>query len=229
MKDITGFLAGAVMLAAVGVGLLTAARVQGHLADAQEQAATRQYADARASLDAAEGYLRFGRWIPGLGARTVNEVKARQAALLYWQGDYASVLPTQAEPVAAVDESNLALQFVVANAAFRVGFGAATERDAAVQALTDAANGYSTVLKNESWHEDAAHNYEYVVRLRDEIAKGRRPPSQQAQQGQELGENGAPSSATSMKGFEIYVPLEGNEKTPEGGEAGKSSPNQRKG
>jgi hypothetical protein len=32
-----------------------------------------------------------------------------------------------------------------------------------------------------------------------------------------------------MKGFEIYVPLEGNERSPEGGEAGKASETQRKG
>ena len=32
-----------------------------------------------------------------------------------------------------------------------------------------------------------------------------------------------------LKGFEIYIPLEGNERTPAGGEAGKSDPNKRKG
>jgi hypothetical protein len=68
-----------------------------------------------------------------------------------------------------------------------------------------------------------------VVRLRDEIAKGRRPPTPAPQEGSDLGEGGAPTPATSMKGFEIYIPLEGNERTPEGGEAGKASAKQRKG
>jgi len=48
-------------------------------------------------------------------------------------------------------------------------------------------------------------------------------------QGDDLGESGAPSPATTLKGFEIYIPLEGNERTPEGGEAGKAEAKQRKG
>jgi hypothetical protein len=127
-----------------------------------------------------------------IGEATVREVRARQAALQYWQGDYAKVLPAQAEPVAAVDESNVELQLVVANAAYRSGLKGVTERTAAIQALTEAANGYLTVLKNNTWHEQAAYNYEYVIRLRDEVTKGRKPPSDQAQQGMELGESGAP-------------------------------------
>ena len=66
--------------------------------------------------------------MPRVGDETVREVRARQAALQYWQGDYAKVLPAQAEPVAAVDESNVELQLVVANAAFRTGLKGATDR-----------------------------------------------------------------------------------------------------
>jgi hypothetical protein len=230
MKSITGFVVAAIVFALAGTVALTAARLQRHMADAQEQASTLQYAKAQESLDAAEAYLEYGRWLPFIGDRSLKEVRARKAALQYWQGDYEGVLPAQAEPVAAVDESNVELQLVVANAAFRNGVTRAQDRTAAVQALNEAANGYLTVLKNNTWHEDAAHNYEYVIRLRDEVAKGRRPPSpQEAQKGADLGEGGAPTPATTTKGFEIYVPLEGNERTPEGGEAGKASPNQRKG
>jgi hypothetical protein len=138
-------------------------------------------------------------------------------------------LPAQAEPVAAVDETNVDLQLVVANAAFRNGLKGAPDRLAAVQILNEAANGYLTVLKNNTWHEEAAYNYEYVIRLRDEIQKARKPPSDQPQQGMDLGESGAPSDATSTKGFQIYVPLQGDEKSPEGGDAGKASEKQRKG
>ncbi|MNC84655.1 hypothetical protein D3C83_02140 [compost metagenome] len=140
------------------------------------------------------------------------------------------MLPAGVEPVAAVDESNPDLQLVVANAAYRAGLARAKERTETLQALNDAVNGYAVVLRNDRWNEDAAHNYEYVVRLRDEMAKGRRqPPPPQPQQGGDLGESGAPSPATTTSGFEIYVPLEGNERTPEGGEAGKADAKQRKG
>jgi hypothetical protein len=229
MKSITALLAGALIFAAVGLIALTAARVERHLADAQEQMATLQYADAAASLDAAEGYLDSAQWLPFVGDESLNEVRARRAALLYWQGDYAGVLPQQVEPVAAVDEANVELQLVVANAAFRVGLGGAKDRATALQALNDAANGYATVLRNATWLEDAAHNYEYAIRLRDQVAKGGRPPAPSPQAGADLGEGGAPTPATTMKGFEIYIPLEGSERTPEGGEAGKAAAKQRKG
>jgi len=230
MKSITALLIGAVLVAGIGVAAQTVSRFQRHMADAQEQIATLQYPQAKESLDAAEQYLQYGRWIPGIGESSLKEVRARKAALLYWQGDYESVLPAQAEPVALVDESNVELQLVVANAAHRFGQAKARTREEILQALNDSASGYSTVLKNDVWHEDAAYNYEYIVRLRDDIARGRRPPvPQQGDAAADLGEQGAPSPDTSMKGFQIYVPLEGNERTPEGGEAGKAGERQRKG
>ena len=229
MKSITAFLITAVLFVIVGMVSLTASRMQGHLADAQERVATLRYAEAQESLDAAEGYLEYAQYLPWVGGQSLQEVRARKAALLYWQGKYDAVLPVQAEPVAAVDESNATLQLVVANAAFRVGLTDTKERTALVQALSEAANGYAIVLKNDRWQEDAAHNYEYVIRLRDQIAKGQKPPMPPPEQGAELGEGGAPTPATTLKGFEIYIPLEGNERTPEGGEAGKSDPTKRKG
>ena len=53
--------------------------------------------------------------------------------------------------------------------------------------------------------------------------------SEQPEQGMDLGESGAPSEATTTKGFQIYVPLQGEEKAPEGGDAGKASEKARKG
>lgn len=229
MKSVTAYLVAAAVFFAAGVVALTASRLERTLADAQERSSTQQYALAQTSLDNAQGYLRYARWVPKVGEETIREVRAREAALQYWQGDYQKVLPAQAEPVAAVDDSNVELQLVVANAAFRNGLKGVTERNAAIQVLNEVANGYMTVLKNNIWHEEAAFNYEYVVRLRDEIAKGRRPPSDQPQQGMDLGESGAPSEATSTKGFQIYVPLQGEEKAPEGGDAGKASEKARKG
>lgn len=229
MKSITVLLVAGLVFAGLGAVALTAARLERHMADAQEQLATLQYAEAQASLEAAEDYLETAQWLPFVGDASLNEVRARKAALLYWQGDYDGVLPQQVEPVAAVDEDNVELQFVVANAAFRVGLGGAKDRASALQALNDAANGYATVLRNATWLEDAAHNYEYAIRLRDQIAKGGRPPAPSPQTGADLGEGGAPTPATTMKGFEIYIPLEGSERTPDGGEAGKATAKQRKG
>ena len=229
MKSVTAYLVAALVFLAAGIAGLTASRLERTLADVQERTSTQQYRLAQESLADADGYLRYARWVPGVGEQTTREIRARQAALLYWQGDFAKVLPAQAEPVAAVDESNVELQLVVANAAFRAGLKGVTERAAALQALNEIANGYMTVLKNNTWHEEAAYNYEYVIRLRDEIAKGRRPPSDQVTQDMELGSRGAPADATTTKGFQIYIPLQGDEKSPEGGDAAKAAEKTRKG
>jgi hypothetical protein len=174
--------------------------------------------------------------MPWIGSDAVREVAAKKAALDYWRGNYDELLP-EGDPVAAVDEANVPMQLVVANAVFRDTLAkslaakpttASADRAALVQALDQAASGYMTVLKAEQFHEDAAFNYEFTVRLRDQVAKGQRPPSQQAENA-DLGESGAPSPATSTEGFEIYVPLESTEKTPAGGDAGKTSPRDRKG
>jgi hypothetical protein len=228
VKSVTVLLIAAIVFAGAGAAALSASRLQRHLADAQERMTTLQYTQAQESLAAADGYLNYARWLPRVGDGVVREIRAREAALQYWQGHYENVLPAQAEPVAAVDESNDELQLVVANAAYRVGLKGATDKASALQALSEAANGYLTVLKNNTWHEEAAHNYEYVIRLRDEIQRGRKAPEQPAQK-MDMGDSGAPSDATSTKGFQIYVPLQGDEKSPEGGDAGKAGDKARKG
>ena len=121
-----------------------------------------------------------------------------------------SCVPAQAEPVAAVGDDNVELQLVVANAAYRLGQGRSKDKAATMKALEEAAAGYLTVLKNNTWHTEAAFNYEYIVRLRDELAKsGKQPPQPPKDQTEESdnGESGAPSPATTSKGFQIYIPL----------------------
>lgn len=237
MKSITGLLVGAIALALAGTLALTASRADAHMADAQELMATLRFDEAAESLDAAQDCLRYARWVPWIGTDAVREVAASKAALQYWQGQYEPLLP-EGDPVAAVDENNVPLQFVVANAVFRDKLVKAStakpttptvDRGVLVQALDEAAAGYLTVLKGERFHQDAAFNYEFTIRLRDQVAKGQKPPATQPGENADLGESGAPSPATSTQGFEIYIPLESNEKTPAGGDAGKVSAKDRKG
>lgn len=234
MRGTLGFLAAAVVLVGLGTAGLMASRVERYRADALQHIATERYADAGESLDNADRYVRYGRWIPRLGTNALNDLQAAKASLQYWRREYESLLPAGSDPVAAIEEDNVALQFVVANAAYRqsvIKQVKATDRQALVQALEEASSGYLTVLKNSEVNEDAAFNFEYVVRLRDEASRGRRPPpppEDSEQQDGDLGESGAPSEATSQKGFEIYIPLESEER-PAGGDAGKAPGKDRKG
>jgi hypothetical protein len=220
-----------IALGVFGYASLGVARLEGHMADAQQRLATLQYDAAKDSLDQASQYADHARWVPWLGRDDRQEIRARSAALQYWKKQYDELVPAQAEPVAAVGDDNVELQLVVANAAYRLGQGRSRDKGTTMKALEEAAAGYLTVLKNNVWHTDAAYNYEYIIRLRDELAKGRNPPQPPKDQSEESdnGESGAPSPATSSKGFQIYIPLEQGEKNPSGGEAGKAAPKERKG
>ena len=221
-----------IALGVFGAAALGVARLEGHMADAQQRLATLQYDAAKDSLAEAAQYADRARWVPWLGRDERQEIRARNAALQYWKKEYDMLVPAQAEPVAAVGDDNVELQLVVANAAYRLGQGRPKDKATTMKALEEAASGYLTVLKNNTWHTEAAYNYEYIVRLRDELAKsGRQPPQPPKDQTEESdnGESGAPSPATTSKGFQIYIPLEQGEKNPAGGEAGKAAPKERKG
>jgi hypothetical protein len=220
-----------IALGAFGAAAMGVSRLEGHMADAQQQLATLQYDAAKDSLAAASEYADHARWVPFLGRDERQEIRARNAGLQYWNREYDVLVPAQAEPVAAVGDDNVELQLVVANAAYRIGQGRSKDKAATMKALEEAAAGYLTVLKNNTWHTDAAYNYEYIIRLRDELAKGKQPPQPPKDQSEQSdnGEAGAPSPATSSKGFQIYIPLEQGEKNPSGGEAGKAAPKERKG
>jgi hypothetical protein len=218
----------AALLAVAGVVCLRVATVERLIADAQQDLATLNYERAQESLDTAETSIGIARWVPSFGSGVLDEVRARKGALQYWQRKYDVLLPEGTDPVATIEEGNLDLKLVLANAVFRQGQTRYKDKEATKQALEESASAYFAVLKNSAWREDAAYNYEYVIRLRDEQAKGKQPPEGGEASKGDLGQGGQPSEATSQKGFQIYIPLESQEK-PLGGDAGKAPPKDRKG
>lgn len=229
MKSIAGYLVGIIVLLLVGAGLLRTAAFERDLADAQQQLSTMRFDEASASLDKASEDAKYGNWLPSVGATAQKEIRARRASLDYWQQRYQAVLPRQSDPVGAVEADNVDLQLVVADAAYRAGASTAKDKPSTLQALDEAISNYLSVLKNDTWDEDAAYNYEYLVRLRDDIAKGRKKSVEQTESSQ-LGEAGAPakSGAADAQKFQIYVPLQGNERG-KAEQAGKGTPIKRKG
>jgi hypothetical protein len=231
MKAVYAYLIGAVVLAAVGFVAFRVAGFEREMAAVEENVATLGYSQAEANLAAAEGYATYASWVPGVSRRAQADMRAHRATLQYWQRKYDELLPRDADPVGAVEGESTDIQLLVANGAYRVGQARATNKESAIQVLNEAITGYMAVLKSDDWDERAAYNYEYLVRLRDELTKGRRnalppPPSEKADASH--GEAGAPMKAMDMEKFEIYVPLESDERS-NAAEAGKSTPIKRKG
>src|SRR5687767_11725230 len=90
-----------------GAAALGVARLEGAMADAQQRLATLQYDAAKESLAEASQYADHARWVPFLGRDERQEIRARNAALEYWKKDYDTLVPAQAEPVAAVGEDKV--------------------------------------------------------------------------------------------------------------------------
>jgi hypothetical protein len=218
----------AAVLAVTGIVCLRIATVERLVADAQQDLATLNYTRAEQSLTEAESSIGMARYVPGFGSGVLDEVRSRRGALKYWQHKYDALLPEGADPVAAIEEGNLDLKLVTANAVYRQNQARYKDRDTTKQALEESAAAYFAVLKNSAWREDAAYNYEYLIRLRDEQAKGKQPPEGGDASKGDMGQGGQPSEATSQKGFQIYIPLESQEK-PLGGDAGKAPSKDRKG
>jgi hypothetical protein len=229
MKAVAGYLIGAVLLAVVAVVLFRMGVLDRDMAAAQERAVDADYAPLEAVLTAAEPYYQYARRLPWVGDRPLNELRARKAALQYWQQRYGELVPRQEDPLAGVPSDNVDLQFLVASVVVRQGVARAKDRVDTLNALEAGIGAYSTVLKNAVRHEDAAYNYEYLVKLRNDVDKGRRKPVLAPETGNPHGASGAPQQESEMDAFKVYVPLDSKERTDTSGEAGKAAPLKRKG
>ena len=233
MKGIACYVVTAAIVAVVGAVCLAGSRVEREMARAQETLVTLDYEASGAALDSVERYYEYASRVPGVGTATLNDVRARKAALRYWQRQYGEFVPAgRTDPVDDVAPDNVQQQLLVANAVFRSGQARPSDRAATLQMLDAGINAYLTVVRNAarpedaSYLEDAAYNYEYLVRLRNEMARRRRelPP---AGSNRPLGLEGQPEKDKRENQFKTYVPLEKKER--EDGEAAKEPPRVRKG
>jgi hypothetical protein len=158
-----------------------------------------------------------GRALVTLQYGQAMQTGATSAAARYWRGDYAVV--------SAADDPLLA-----ANAAYRAAVipgGAAKEM---VTRLDEVVKRYAEVLRTDPQNEDAAFNYEYVVRYRAAIAaRGVAvPPDDDGSGATPHGRAGAPPRGTAPQQFKMLVPMRPDERR-EAEEAGKTGRRIRKG
>ena len=81
MRTFIAFVVVTLALVVFGYASLGVARLEGHMADAQQRLATLQYDAAKDSLGEAAQYADHARWVPWLGRDERQEIRARTAAL----------------------------------------------------------------------------------------------------------------------------------------------------
>lgn len=137
-------------------------KLASEVADARQGIATFDYRDA----DAWTTRSSLGDYLPGQRRALSDDIRMARAQVAYWQGRYDVVV---ADSTNATLDADILL--LAANAAFRQNQRDPGAGPAAVQHLDGVLQAYASALKASSRHADAAYNYEFVARLRDEVAR----------------------------------------------------------
>jgi hypothetical protein len=230
MKSAIRYLLAAAVTVLLGFAFVIAGRVQRDIAQAQHEVITGQYDRAAETFERSERYYEYLGRVPGIGQSPLNAARARRAALQYWRHDYATLVPDQEDPVAAVPPDNVDLQMVVANGVYRSRQEFAKDLTSTLDVLNSAINAYLTPLRNSARREDAAFNYEYLLRRRDELeTKRAKPGLADAEAPSPHGRAAQPDTTKGGSGdFKILVPLAPVEllAEPQKGPAGKGVPSE---
>ena len=140
------------------------------VADARQQMATLQFQIDDELTPAAS----VSDYLPGAAGRLSSDIRRIRATVAYWIGGYDEVMEKTSQ------ELDPEILLTAANAAFRSSEGdrRAPQREQ-VQRLDGVIQAYASVLKASPRHTEAAYNYEYVSRVRDQMASrvaGKTPP-----------------------------------------------------
>ena len=147
------------------------------------------------------------------------EQRSLESTAGYWSGDYDKAI------------ENPDAKLLTANAAFRKAREQGGSWQAVVGRLDSVVKLYAEILRDNPNNQEAAYNYEYVVRLRAVLAQRKLPvpPFDNRVNGLTIhGMEGAPPEEAEMKKFKMIVPMRPDERL-EAEKAGKGTTKVRKG
>ena len=216
MRSVGGYVAAALVLVVLGTMAIGAGRFQHRVARAEEALAALDFAEASRAYSELEGSVGYARYIPWLGGDALGRIRANHAAVQYWDGDYAALLSLAEASGDVADPERL---FVAANAVYRVGQQRASDPQSLLRAVDASRAAYQIVLREYGDHPDAAFNYEYLLRVGDEIAMGdvqlsgvEPSDDESTRPAQTLhGREGGPPAGEAEDEFKVYVPRDQDE------------------
>jgi hypothetical protein len=143
-------------------------RLAAHVAAARQSIATFDYT----AVDALEPSRGLSDYFP-VARPLADDIHIAKATQAYWMGRYEAV---------AVDsgEADAEMLLAAANAAYRASMRALGTGPSAAQKLDGVLQAYALAMKAVTEDEggatarEAAYNYEFVARLRDQVARGPR-------------------------------------------------------
>ena len=137
-------------------------KLAARVADAKQDVATlgHDHLDALTPQSALSDYL------PGDRRRWSDEVRVAKSTVAYWLGRYGAVAADTNDGKADAD-----ILLVAANAAYREAERDPAMGPAAAERLDGVLQAYASAMKASPRSVEAAYNYEFVARIRDQVAR----------------------------------------------------------
>jgi hypothetical protein len=160
----------------------------------------------------------------------------RRATLQYWEHNYRDLAELAAKPARGDDSLDPELQLLGANAAFRLAQRGPQDKVTVLKNLDAAIRAYAEALRAGNERPDAAFNYELAVRIREELASGKRkgmPPfdvNEDKSDANMHGDPGEPPKDMKVEQFQIRIPMDPKDfKSKEDTSAGRGQVRKRRG
>lgn len=216
MKSVASLVVVVILLLAAGTVLWFASQSEARLAAAEYTLVTLRYERAAEELADARGTGVLEPLVSRLGDRATDSAIAR-----YWSGDYDALAESEQD----------SLKLLATNADYRLLRSTGGTYQSFVARLDSIAKRYADILRTQPGNEDAAYNYEFVLRLRRAATQAKKniPGLDPAAGGITVhGVPGAPPPDSDAKKFKMIVPMMPDERQ-EAEEAGRAGRKVRKG
>jgi hypothetical protein len=233
MKRSLGIVVSALLLAIAGGICLFAGLFERRMGVAQEDMAVLDFEDPQADYAVLQQDLEK---LPWLSLSTLQEIKVRRATLQYWQHDYGDLAELAVKPAHGDEAVDPELQLLGANAAFRMAQRGPQDKVTVLKNLDAAIRAYAEALRAGNERPDAAFNYELTVRIREELASGKRKgmPAYDIDEDKSdanmHGDPGEPPKDMKVEQFQIRIPMDPKDfKSKEDTSAGRGQVRKRRG
>jgi hypothetical protein len=169
MKSVASGIILAVVLFVIALVAWNEAKITRDVAASHQRIATLHFDDDPA---AEEGNLLDRLPLPGSSR---GDIEQHRAQVNYWLARYEA-LKSLTGATGTQPASDPTLRYIAANGAYRASHPEVGDKKSAVERLDAVMQEYADVLRADPEFTDAAYNYEYVVRIRDILAKGHPAP-----------------------------------------------------
>jgi hypothetical protein len=212
MKTVITRLLVAVVLAIAAFLSWSESKLAARVADAKQDVATLNHDN----LDTLTPQAALSDYLPGDRRHLSDDIRAAKATVAYWLGRYGAVAADTTE-----GQADAEILLAAANAAYREAQRDPAVGPAAVQRLDGVLQAYASAMKASPRNLEAAYNYEYVARIRDQVARSpqgriaKSPAAAGPVMGGDLpagatihGGPGAPPPDAKMEELQMIAPME---------------------